>query len=83
MGGLARRASRQVFDGWVLWFAWDSNGNLLFIEGRPDLKGVLWRISPTGQRTVVLKEVAFLQEAGRRHLDRPIRHPSRRPPNRG
>ena len=57
LGGQAR----QVFDGWVVWFAWDSHGNLLFIEGRPDLKGILWRLSPTGQRTVLLKEIAFFK----------------------
>ena len=52
---------RQVFAGWVLWYAWSSNGDLLFIEGRPDLKGILWRISPTGQRTLALKEIAFFR----------------------
>ena len=39
----------------------DSHGNLLFIEGRPDLQGILWRISPTGQRTVVFKAVPFFR----------------------
>ena len=52
---------RQVFEGWVIWFAWASNGDLLFVEGRPDLKGILWRISPTGQRTLVLKEITFFK----------------------
>ena len=52
---------RQVFEGWVIWYAWASNGDLLFVEGRPDLKGILWRISSTGQRTLVLKEIAFFK----------------------
>jgi hypothetical protein len=52
---------RLVFDGWVLWFAWARNGDLLFIEGRPNLKGVLWRISPSGQRSEALKEIAFFK----------------------
>ena len=55
------KARRQVFEGWVIWYAWSSNGDLLFVEGRPDLKGILWRISPTGQRTLVLKDIAFFR----------------------
>ena len=58
---------RQVFDGWVIWFAWARNGDLVFIEGRPNLKGVLWRISPTGQRTEVLKEIAFFKRPADGH----------------
>ncbi|MGE5834720.1 MAG: hypothetical protein ACM4AI_09595, partial [Acidobacteriota bacterium] len=56
--GLGRR---QVFEGWVVWFAWARNGDLLFIEGRPDLKGTLWRVTPAGGRTLVLKEVPFFR----------------------
>jgi serine/threonine protein kinase/Tol biopolymer transport system component len=52
---------RQVFEGWVIWFAWGSNGDLLFVEGKPDLKGVLWRISTAGQRMPVLKELPFFK----------------------
>jgi serine/threonine protein kinase len=54
-------ARRQVFEGWVIWYAWAASGDLLFIEGRPDLKGILWRLSPAGQRTMVLKEIAFFK----------------------
>jgi hypothetical protein len=52
---------RQVFEGWVIWFAWGTNGDLLFVEGKPDLKGVLWRISTAGQRMPVLKELPFFK----------------------
>jgi hypothetical protein len=52
---------RRVFKGWVIWFTWGSNGDLLFIEGKPDLKGILWRMSPTGRMTTVLKEIAFFK----------------------
>jgi TolB protein len=52
---------RQVFDGWVIWSTWARDGSLLFVEGRPDLKGVLWRMTPKGERTVVLKELAFFR----------------------
>ncbi|HXW04508.1 MAG TPA: protein kinase [Vicinamibacterales bacterium] len=53
--------ARQVFGGWVIWFAWDRRDSLLFIEGRPDLKGTLWRISADAQRTVVLKDIGFFK----------------------
>ncbi len=52
---------RQLFEGWVVWFAWNASGDLFFIEGRPDFKGILWRISPAGQQTMVLKEVPFFR----------------------
>jgi serine/threonine protein kinase/Tol biopolymer transport system component len=53
--------ARQVFAGWVIWYTWASHDDLLFIEGRPDLKGILWRLSPSGQRTIVLKEITFFK----------------------
>jgi eukaryotic-like serine/threonine-protein kinase len=52
---------RQVFEGWVVWFAWARSGDLLIVEGRPDLKGILWRILPSGQRTIALKELALIR----------------------
>jgi Tol biopolymer transport system component len=52
---------RQVYEGWVIWFAWDRDDKVLFLEGRPDLKGVLCRISPAGQKEIVLKELAFFR----------------------
>jgi serine/threonine protein kinase len=60
LSSIGERA-RQVFAGWVIWYTWASNGDLLFIEGRPNLKGVLWRISPAGQQTELLKEIAFFK----------------------
>jgi hypothetical protein len=35
---------QQVFAGWVFWFAFDRAGDLLVLEGKSDLKGVLWRV---------------------------------------
>ena len=52
---------RQVFEGWVVWFAWSGHGDLFFIEGHADLKSTLWRISPGGVRTLALKEVPFFR----------------------
>jgi hypothetical protein len=53
--------SRQLFEGWVVWFTWAATGDLFVIEGRPDLKGILWRIAPTGQRGMVMKEIPFFR----------------------
>jgi serine/threonine protein kinase/Tol biopolymer transport system component len=58
---------RQIFDGWVIWFAWARSGDLLFIEGQPNLKGRLWRISPTGQRKQALQEIAFFKRPADGH----------------
>jgi eukaryotic-like serine/threonine-protein kinase len=52
---------RDVFEGWVVWFAWSGNGDLFFIEGHPDLKGTLWRVTPNGTKMLVLKELPFFR----------------------
>lgn len=40
---------RQVFQGWVTWYA-RGPGNLIWLqEGTPDLNGVLWRVGWNGQ----------------------------------
>jgi Tol biopolymer transport system component len=53
-------ARRRVFQGWVASFAWMSSGELLVLEGKPDLKGVLWRIEVGGQRKTALTEVPLM-----------------------
>jgi hypothetical protein len=50
---------RQVFRGWVLWFAWTSGGQLLVLEGKANLKGVIWQVDTFGDRKVVLPDVAL------------------------
>lgn len=50
-------AHRQIFPGWVVWFAWAGADVLLVAEGKPDLKGVLWRVDTDGRREVVLSEL--------------------------
>ncbi|HYN06431.1 MAG TPA: protein kinase [Vicinamibacterales bacterium] len=52
---------RQLFKGWVVWFTWMRTGDLLVLEGRPDFKAVLWRISPDGRRTVALDKVPIFR----------------------
>ena len=52
---------RQVFSGWVVWFTWTRAGDLLVIEGKPDMHGVLWRIRPDGQRSVALQSVRLVK----------------------
>jgi serine/threonine protein kinase/Tol biopolymer transport system component len=59
-------ARRKVFPGWVMWFAFDHAGNVLVVEGKPDLKGVLWRLDPnSGQRTPVAEIPLLLRHAER------------------
>ncbi len=41
---------RQVFRGWVAWYAWARSGNIYLLEGKPDLNGVLWQLDRDGQR---------------------------------
>jgi Tol biopolymer transport system component len=41
---------RQLFRGWVAWYAWERSGNIYLLEGKPDLNGVLWRLGSDGQR---------------------------------
>ncbi len=40
---------RQVFRGWVDSCARGSDGEMYFIEGKPDLSGVLWKVGWNGQ----------------------------------
>jgi eukaryotic-like serine/threonine-protein kinase len=56
-------ARRQVFAGWVVWFAFDRAGNILVLEGRPDLKGLLWRIEGGGRRSIVASVPLLLRHA--------------------
>ena len=41
---------RQLFRGWVAWYAWARSGNIYLLEGKPDLNGVLWQLDSDGQR---------------------------------
>ena len=52
--------TRHVFQGWVVWFAFNRAGDLLFLEGKPDLKGILWRADASGSRRTVLGEMPIL-----------------------
>ncbi len=39
---------RQLFRGWLIWYAWVNSGELLVVEGKPELQGVLWRVRSAG-----------------------------------
>ena len=41
---------RQLFQGWVAWYAWARSGSIYLLEGKPDLNGVLWRLDSEGHR---------------------------------
>ena len=39
---------RQIFQGWIAWFAWASNDEIFLIQGKPDLSAPLWRVRLDG-----------------------------------
>ncbi len=39
---------RQVFRGWVRWYARGPGGDMFLLEGKPDLHGVLWKVGWDG-----------------------------------
>ena len=41
---------RQLFRGWVAWYAWSRSGHIYVLEGKPDLNGVLWQLDSEGHR---------------------------------
>jgi eukaryotic-like serine/threonine-protein kinase len=40
---------RQLFRGWVLWYSREQGNEIDFLEGRPDLSAVLWKVNWDGQ----------------------------------
>ncbi|MGH9739527.1 MAG: LpqB family beta-propeller domain-containing protein [Candidatus Acidiferrales bacterium] len=40
---------RQVFRGWVIWFARGPGDELYLLQGKPDLTSVLWKVDWNGQ----------------------------------
>jgi len=40
---------RQIFRGWVVWYARSPNREIYLLEGRPDLNGVLWKVGWDGR----------------------------------
>src|SRR5437763_1835601 len=44
-----KSAPRQVFRGWVLWFARGPGNEIYILEGKPDLNAVLWKVGWNGQ----------------------------------
>jgi hypothetical protein len=40
---------RQVFRGWVVWYARGPNSKIYLLEGKPDLNGVLWKVGWNGK----------------------------------
>jgi Tol biopolymer transport system component len=48
---------RHLFSGWVSWFAWASDDQLLVLEGTSSLEGHMWRVTIDGQRTLAFDHV--------------------------
>ena len=40
---------RQIFRGWVLWYAGGSKDGIYLLEGKPDMTGVRWKVGWNGQ----------------------------------
>lgn len=51
---------RQVYRGWVTWYGWAGPDEFLLIEGKPDLKAVLWRVRRDGTLPVRILSVRML-----------------------
>ncbi len=43
---LEQKKPRQLFRGWVLWYAWPTPEEILLLEAKPDASGQLWRVRP-------------------------------------
>jgi hypothetical protein len=43
---------QQVFRGWAAFYAWAGPDELLILEGKPDLNGILWRVRLDGSPKV-------------------------------
>ena len=62
---------RQIFHGWVVWFARGPGTELYLLEGKPDLNGVLWKMNWNGQGlTRTPRVLPILNNAGSyQHLE--------------
>jgi Tol biopolymer transport system component len=40
---------RQVFRGWIAWYAWGPGNEIYCIQAKPDLQGVLWKVDRSGR----------------------------------
>ena len=40
---------RQIFRGWVIWYARGPNNDIYVVQGQADLNGVLWKVDWNGQ----------------------------------
>jgi len=40
---------RQIYRGWVAWYAWGPGNEIYLVQAKPDLEGVLWKIDRSGR----------------------------------
>jgi Tol biopolymer transport system component len=40
---------RQIFHGWIAWFAWGPGNEIYVVQAKPDLQGVLWKVDRSGR----------------------------------
>ena len=43
-----KSAPRQVFRGWVCWFAVDAKNEIFVLKGKDDLNGEIWKVQWNG-----------------------------------
>lgn len=67
-----KKPPRQVFRGWVDWWIASAGDQLYFVEGKPDLKGILWKVQWNGQG--LTKTSAILPMAHSYWVD-PVQNP--------
>src|SRR5262249_29974274 len=51
---------QQVFQGWVPYYAWVGTQELLILEARPDLNGILWRVRLDGSTPMNIGSVPII-----------------------
>ncbi|HJZ98392.1 MAG TPA: winged helix-turn-helix domain-containing protein, partial [Candidatus Solibacter sp.] len=51
---------RQVFTGWAAFYTWAGADELLILEGKPDLNGILWRVRLDGSPKMNLGSIRLI-----------------------
>jgi Tol biopolymer transport system component len=39
---------RQIFRGWIAWYAWGPGNEIYLVQSKPDLQSVLWKVDKNG-----------------------------------
>jgi Tol biopolymer transport system component len=63
-------APRQLFHGWVMWYARGPGDEIFLLEGKADLQGVLWKVGWDGHglTRVATRRLVYSYQAGAREF---------------